>query len=489
MIPTPEFIPAPPAKGGAFSSGGQSPENTGSVAKGRPFGDVLNSQESQSKKPAGAADPKSLPPQEGGKSSQAGGNSLPDKAASGQGAAPAIESGVESLPPETVSTEGVIESTEIAPNIAPVLETVGAEASETAVTEALEVVDVVEPEIIETTETAPQDLADLTESAEISGIPGASAIPALQRVLDSKIERTGDRQEPQSIHKLADILQRLQGAGGSSAIDSTLPAEVEGDLPEQVLPQQVARRDLNAMPGLKQASVNANGGALPLTSVDPDAVMQPGMGASDMDLIPGLQQALTAGKAAQAMESTEQFTRTDTGLQKTQPGNLAQSSFGTTLSSMTDMDGTPLLNTGTKMNAPMGSPGWNTEFFGRVNVMVKGGVQEASLQLSPPDLGRLEIKISTDGDLTRVMFAVDNPTAREAIEQAMPRLKEMLEQGGLELVQSEVADQSASNQGDEDTPELTGELASQVSEEQEDGEEMTASMAISASNSTVDYYI
>ena len=75
-----------------------------------------------------------------------------------------------------------------------------------------------------------------------------------------------------------------------------------------------------------------------------------------------------------------------------------------------------------------GDRAWNSEFAGRLTVMVKNGVQEASLQLHPADLGRLEIQIATDGDQTRVHFLVQNAMAREAIEQAMPRLREMLEQ-------------------------------------------------------------
>ncbi len=97
-----------------------------------------------------------------------------------------------------------------------------------------------------------------------------------------------------------------------------------------------------------------------------------------------------------------------------------------------------------------GDRAWNSEFAGRLTVMVKNGVQEASLQLHPADLGRLEIQIATDGDQTRVHFLVQNAMAREAIEQAMPRLREMLEQSGLQLAQSDVADQSQS-QGRERT--------------------------------------
>ncbi len=94
------------------------------------------------------------------------------------------------------------------------------------------------------------------------------------------------------------------------------------------------------------------------------------------------------------------------------------------------------------LTVPLGDPELGGELAARVNVMLKQGSQEASLQLNPPELGRLDIRIITEGDQARVQFAVHNPDAREIIEQSLPRLREMLEQGGLQLARSDVADQS-----------------------------------------------
>lgn len=96
------------------------------------------------------------------------------------------------------------------------------------------------------------------------------------------------------------------------------------------------------------------------------------------------------------------------------------------------------------MNARPADPAWAPEVGGRVAMMVSGGQQEASLQLNPPELGRMEIRIVTESDQAKVQFHVHTAAARDALEQAMPRLRDMLEQGGLQLAHSEVADQSAS---------------------------------------------
>ena len=104
--------------------------------------------------------------------------------------------------------------------------------------------------------------------------------------------------------------------------------------------------------------------------------------------------------------------------------------------------------TGT-LHAHPGEPAWNSDVAGRVSLMMRNGASEASLQLNPPELGRMDIKIATDGDAARVLFTVQGAETRELLEQAMPRLREMLEESGLSLSRFDVADQNASNPGND----------------------------------------
>lgn len=98
------------------------------------------------------------------------------------------------------------------------------------------------------------------------------------------------------------------------------------------------------------------------------------------------------------------------------------------------------------LTTPPGEPQWGPELANRVSIMMKNGSQEASLQLNPPELGRLDIRIATEGDQARVQFAVHNPDARDVLEQNMPRLRELLEQGGMQLARGDVADHSQNQQ-------------------------------------------
>jgi flagellar hook-length control protein FliK len=86
-------------------------------------------------------------------------------------------------------------------------------------------------------------------------------------------------------------------------------------------------------------------------------------------------------------------------------------------------------------------PEFAGEMTARMKVLVRDGVREARLQLHPAELGRLQITVNTDGDQARVAFVAETAAARDAIEQSLPRLRELFEQAGLQLAQSDVGQQ------------------------------------------------
>lgn len=143
---------------------------------------------------------------------------------------------------------------------------------------------------------------------------------------------------------------------------------------------------------------------------------------------------------------------------------------------------------GSTMTMAPGEPNWNNEFAARVSVVVRNGLQEASLQLNPPELGRLDVKISTDGDQAKILFSVQSGAAKDAIELAMPRLREMLEQSGLQLAHSDVSDQSASqHHGSEEAGNVVSNFAQETTAENPENSSFTKT--VGSSDALVDYYI
>lgn len=78
--------------------------------------------------------------------------------------------------------------------------------------------------------------------------------------------------------------------------------------------------------------------------------------------------------------------------------------------------------------------------------MLSKNLKHVDIRLDPPELGRLQIKLSMNNDQASVQFTVNNHAAREMIEQSMPRLREMMQQQGVQLAQSSVQHQSSDPQ-------------------------------------------
>ena len=102
------------------------------------------------------------------------------------------------------------------------------------------------------------------------------------------------------------------------------------------------------------------------------------------------------------------------------------------------------MNAATQMPAIKATPDsaeFPQEVVARVRMIQGQGQTEARINLHPAELGRLQIAVTSEGDATRVAFVVDNAQAKEALEQAMPRLREFLQQAGLQLAEGSVSQQ------------------------------------------------
>ncbi|GAA3715287.1 hypothetical protein GCM10022421_23520 [Oceanisphaera sediminis] len=83
----------------------------------------------------------------------------------------------------------------------------------------------------------------------------------------------------------------------------------------------------------------------------------------------------------------------------------------------------------------------------QVQVMVSQNLQEAEIRLDPSNLGGLRIQVKMEQGEVQVQFLASHPQARELLDQALPRLRDMLSQQGLNLSQNQGQSQSGSQQG------------------------------------------
>ncbi|MDJ0890159.1 MAG: flagellar hook-length control protein FliK [Gammaproteobacteria bacterium] len=96
---------------------------------------------------------------------------------------------------------------------------------------------------------------------------------------------------------------------------------------------------------------------------------------------------------------------------------------------------------------PIRTPQWNDGLATRITWMASNQVHKAELRLNPPELGPLEVRVAVQQDETRVVFTATNAAAREAVEAALPRLRELMGATGLNLVQVDVSAQGEDSRG------------------------------------------
>jgi len=93
------------------------------------------------------------------------------------------------------------------------------------------------------------------------------------------------------------------------------------------------------------------------------------------------------------------------------------------------------------ISTPVRDPAWAEVLGERVLVLTERQMKSAEIRLTPADLGPLRVRISVEEGATHVTFHVQHAVTREAIEQALPRLREMLADSGLSLGQTDVSEQ------------------------------------------------
>lgn len=94
----------------------------------------------------------------------------------------------------------------------------------------------------------------------------------------------------------------------------------------------------------------------------------------------------------------------------------------------------------------VGSSAWADELGTRMLLMSERGQHSASLRLSPEHLGPLEVRIAVRDDQASVWFGSAQADTRAALEQALPRLRELFASQGLALSDAGVFHESPREQ-------------------------------------------
>ena len=160
--------------------------------------------------------------------------------------------------------------------------------------------------------------------------------------------------------------------------------------------------------------------------------------------------------------------------------------FNTNIKPVTDQN---LTYEPTLFKQPLNTNGQFSNGLGvRIQWMLQQALSSAEIMLDPPELGPLNVKIVQAGNEANIIFQAHTPQGKEAIEDNLTKLKEMLLSQGISLGETEVQQKQNESQTDEKTKNKAAQTQIDDSENN-DGNVISDSLKNHTHTSLLDTYI
>jgi len=263
-----------------------------------------------------------------------------------------------------------------------------------------------------------------TDSAAASALQGADlAARVTAPATDDDTPEDIAPDAPAAVVPLIQVVQASAAIEPGSVADDKKPAGSGRSLLAAALAARPAAAPASPGPVLARPETGTEAAPRPAAEFLPN-------GAGKSAEFAAAQAALNEVSAAQSnhTESIAPATSFDTLLAAAQAVGQHRSSGGHVANSSA-----PLV-----VDTPVGSRGWDGEVADKLVWMVGRQEQRAELVLNPPQLGRIEVSLSMSDGQTSALFVSANPAVRDALEAALPRLREILADAGVSLGQTQV---------------------------------------------------
>lgn len=335
-------------------------------------------------------------------------------------------------------------------------------------------------------------IAGETLSTALSGTANEVLLTALSSQAAGKIATVASGQAANEM-LLTALSSQAAGETATAASGQAANETLISTLPNQTSGEVLLAAASNPVPGgaALAASSNPALGGLALTSVQTGAAAQrnlpqgthPAKSASGLDS--GAQKSdetanfaapdkflpLVAADDKMSRAVTQMLTQDSSGtMSSPQTGISSATATAALISNPSNIDH----NQNPRLEARVGTPAWDGALAQKVTWMVTQQLQVAQLQLNPPNLGPMEVMLTvgTGPDpQTRIEFTSPHLVVREAIQAALPHLREMMENSGLSLGSATVSADSFQQQAQaghqnhsssrqaENMPQIASELA------------------------------
>lgn len=239
-----------------------------------------------------------------------------------------------------------------------------------------------------------------------------------------------------------EVTDRLKNQSRMDQISPVLPTQTAAAPMLSLMTQWLSQRST-------QAADNQIQPGLPSLSVTPD-VTEPIKFAASSPVESSAKfsvPSLTADSSEPVMEvTTSPLTETlMPPVVKPEPSSVVTKTEASQLSSLiSTRDPEPMLD--------LRQPAWHEKLAGQMQSLKFMQLKEAEIRLDPPELGALKIQLSlqTDGG-SQVSIQTAVPETRQLIEQSLPRLRELFQQQGLSLAQTNLSSGGQGQQPQQDS--------------------------------------
>ena len=105
----------------------------------------------------------------------------------------------------------------------------------------------------------------------------------------------------------------------------------------------------------------------------------------------------------------------------------------------------------TEIAEPFGRPAWAQGMGKQILWMANQNISSAEIRLNPAHLGPIEVRLDISDDQINVALSSRHANVREAMEMALPKLREMFDSNGLSLADTDISHQSFAQQREQNT--------------------------------------
>lgn len=268
--------------------------------------------------------------------------------------------------------------------------------------------------------------ATTSATADGSGVAGKGA---------EKSAAEGSQQPATAANQGSAQVATAQSAAAQSSVttNATTPTD-SAAAPVMVAPQQVL------------AQAESQGPQAPLSTISAGIKQMEVTGTDEVRKAVSLEVKPKAGEAEKSLVATTSSSESSPS-QTVQHGQNSQTQLQVADSRAPAAETTLRREPQNLPHLKLASQEAPAELHQKVNVMLAEKLQQAEIQLDPLGLGKMKIQIQMGADSqANVHFVVQHGQTREMLEQAMPRLRDMLAGQGIQLGQTQVQQQSQQQQ-------------------------------------------